>query len=131
MQLTTNVYVDNTFVGANLGYVTTDEWIVMIDTPPRPTDAVKWRKEIESKGTLRYLIQTEPHDDHIIGAFFFAVPGIAHDITRKAIMEADQGASAFQPAELSPELPGLLLGRVRCYFGNPARKVTDNLTIGL
>jgi cyclase len=36
----------------------------MIDTPMKPTDAVKWRDEAGKKGKIRYLINTEEHPDH-------------------------------------------------------------------
>jgi cyclase len=36
----------------------------MMDTPMKPTDAVKWRDEAGKKGEIRYLINTEEHPDH-------------------------------------------------------------------
>jgi cyclase len=89
MQLTKNVYVCTEFQGANVGYVTTEEGIVMIESPFKPSDAIKWRKEIESKGTIKYLINTEPHDDHITGDFFFNVPVIAQDKAGEVMVNAD------------------------------------------
>ena len=56
MQLTENVYIETGFFGANVGCVTTDEGLLLTDTPARPTDAVAWLKEIEAKGKPRYLV---------------------------------------------------------------------------
>ncbi len=89
MQLTKNVYIETGFMGANVGFVTTDEGIVMIETPQFPSDAVKWREKILSTGTLKYLINTESHGDHIMGDFFFDAPLVCHEKTMEAIMSTD------------------------------------------
>ena len=106
MQLTPNVFVETRFHGANVGYITTDDGVVMVETPFRPTDAVTWRKEIEGKGPLRYLINTEPHDDHFVGGFFFATTAVAHEKAREAMLAADinrikQTIAIIDPAGLS------------------------------
>lgn len=106
MQLTSNVFVETRFHGANVGYITTDEGVVMVDSPYRPTDAVAWRKEIESKGPVKYLINMEPHDDHFTGSFFFDAPAVAHDKTREAMLSADinrikETVAALDPAGLA------------------------------
>lgn len=85
MRVTEHVYAETKKIGANVGYVLTGEGVVMIDSPQIPADAVAWRKEIESKSTIKYLINTEPHNDHITGNFFFPVPVISHEKTRQAI----------------------------------------------
>lgn len=86
MRITDNIYFENGFTGANVSYVVTAEGIVMIDAPYKPTDAVGWKKEIESRGRVKYLVNTEGHGDHFAGNFFFPVPVIAHDKTREYIM---------------------------------------------
>jgi cyclase len=103
VQLTANVYVETGFHGANVGYVTTGDGVVMIETPFRPTDAIAWRSEIESKGPLRYLIYTEPHNDHYTGGFFFAAPAIAHDIAREVMLAADINEIRETIAAIDPE----------------------------
>jgi len=103
MQLTTNVYIETGFGGANVGYVTTEDGLVMIDSPPKPTDAVTWQREVKSKGTVRYLINTECHDDHYAGNFFFDVPVIAHDKTREAILAAETNQVLEIIAEIDPD----------------------------
>ena len=45
-QLTKNVFVETGVRGCNHGFVKTACGIVMIDTPQKPTDALKWRDEI-------------------------------------------------------------------------------------
>jgi len=43
----------------------------MIDSPQQPIDAVRWRERMEDKAPIRYLINTEPHGDHIFGQRLF------------------------------------------------------------
>ena len=88
-QLTKNIYFETKWSGANVGCIVTGEGLIMIDTPHCPSDAVVWKKEVESKGTVKYLINTESHDDHFLSDFFFKVPVIAQEKTREAIAAAD------------------------------------------
>lgn len=103
MQLTANVHVETGYRGANVSYVTTEQGVVMIESPQRPTDATAWRTQIEEKGQLRYLINTESHGDHFAGNFFFNVPVIAHQKTRDAILAADKNQLLERIAEIDPE----------------------------
>jgi len=83
-QISDNVYVETGFQGCNVSFVTTSEGVVMVDTPMRPTEAVKWRQEIAQKGSIRYLINTEHHVDHIFGNYFFSGAVISHKGIREA-----------------------------------------------
>ena len=103
MQLTANVYIETGFPGANVGCVVTEDGVVLTDTPARPTDATAWRKEVESKGTVKYLINLEPHDDHYAGGFFFKAPAVAHEKTREAIQAADISHIREVVAAMDPE----------------------------
>src|SRR4030043_1177718 len=87
-KITENVFVETDFRGCNVGFVVTDEGVVMIDTPYIPRDAVAWRDEVARHGTVRYLINTEPHADHFTGNYFFAGTVVAHEGTRQAILDA-------------------------------------------
>ena len=79
-QLSANVFVETGFShGCNPGFVVTSEGVVMMDSPYRPSDAVRWREEVCRRGTPIYLINTEPHRDHITGNAFFDVAVIAHE----------------------------------------------------
>jgi cyclase len=57
----------------------------MIDAPSVPANAIKWNQIIDEKGKLVYLINTGCHSDHTAGNYFFPIPIIAHEETRKAI----------------------------------------------
>lgn len=55
----------------------------MIDTPEMPSDAEKWHDEIAKKGEVVYLINTEPHVDHVSSNHLFSGIGVAHQGTRE------------------------------------------------
>lgn len=82
-----NIFVETGFRGCNVGFVITNEGIVMIDTPQRPTEALKWREEISKRGEVRYLINTEHHLDHCTGNFFFPGTILAHKGTRDELLK--------------------------------------------
>jgi cyclase len=74
--VTENVFAETHIRGCNPGYVVTSESVVVIDTPQLPTYAVKMRQEVEKRGPIRYLINTEHHVDHIVGNYYFKGAGI-------------------------------------------------------
>ncbi len=88
-QLTSNVFVETQIRGCNHGFVTTSEGVVMIDSPHKPSDALKLKAEIAKFAELRYIINTEPHGDHWTGNAFFDAPVIAHEGVRDRILNTD------------------------------------------
>lgn len=109
-QITSNVYVENEVRGCNHGFVTTSDGIVLIDTPQKPSDALRLKAEIERRGTLRYIINTEPHGDHWTGNAFFDVPVIAHLGVRSRILATDMAELLTRVAAMGPEEGGHLEG---------------------
>lgn len=107
-QLTDNVYVETELKGANHGIVTTAEGIVLIDTPHKPSDAMRLKDEIEQRGTLRYIINTEPHGDHWTGNAFFNVPVVAQQGVRTRILGTDLPAHVARVASFGPDERDLL-----------------------
>ena len=72
-QVSENIFAETDYMGCNFGYVRTSDGIVLIDTPQRPSDAIKYHGAIEHLGQeVRFLINTEPHGDHIAGNYFFS-----------------------------------------------------------
>lgn len=92
IQVTKNVYVEENFAVCNVGLITTKEGNVLVDSPIRPTDAVKWRDEVLKKGKVQYLINTEEHPDHWLGTRFLPGTLISSRETRNIL--------ANTPAEL-------------------------------
>ena len=74
-RVTDNVCTETKLRGCNPSFVTTSDGVVVIDTPQLPTRAVAMRREAESVGPIRYLINTEHHVDHIFGNYFFKGAG--------------------------------------------------------
>ena len=74
-QVTENVFTSTKIRGCNPSYVVTSGGVVVIDTPQLPTKAVEMRKEAESRGPIRYVINTEHHVDHIFGNYYFKGTG--------------------------------------------------------
>ncbi len=109
-QITSNVYVETQIRGCNHGFVTTSEGVVMIDSPHKPSDALKLKAEIPKHGELKYIINTEPHGDHWTGNAFFDAPVIAHEGVRDRILNTDLEEHIARVSNFGPEEPALLEG---------------------
>src|SRR5512132_915165 len=107
-QLTAKVFSQTGLKWAKHGLVSTSDGLVLIDTPHKPSDAVRLRAEIERRGKLRYIINTEPHSDHWTGNAFFDVPVIAHYGVRSRMLETDPAAHLARVASFGPDEPKLL-----------------------
>jgi cyclase len=71
-RLGNHIVVETGFQWANVGAAVTQEGVILIDCPVRPTDSRQWQKELRSLSPsgLRYLISTDFHGDHSTGAAF-------------------------------------------------------------
>jgi cyclase len=103
IKITENVYVENGMIACNLGFVTTKEGVVVIDTPMRPTDAVKWRDEVNKRGEIRYLINTEEHPDHYQGSYFFRGVLITHQETRDKLAKVSTDEVVERVKHIDPD----------------------------
>jgi len=84
-KVTGNVYAGTNFRGCNSSFVVTTGGVVMIDTPMVPAEAKKWRTEAEKYGAIRYVINNEPHNDHVAGNCWMGGTLVAHEGTREAM----------------------------------------------
>ncbi|MBI2371970.1 MAG: MBL fold metallo-hydrolase [Deltaproteobacteria bacterium] len=87
-RLSEHTYVATEFQGCTNGCVATPDGVVVIDPPMRPTSAVAWRREVETLGQVRYVVNTEHHRDHILGNAFFPGTVVAHELTRRQFLES-------------------------------------------
>src|SRR4030095_15043498 len=110
-QLSSNVFAETGIRGCNHGVVTTSDGIVMIDSPHKPSDALKLKAEIARRGGgLRYIINTEPHGDHWTGNAFFDVPVGAHEGVVSRILKQNMPDHVARVPSFGPEDPPLLEG---------------------
>ena len=107
-QLTANVLVETEKRGSNHGLVTTSDGLVLIDGPQKPSDTLRLKAEIERRGRLRYILNTEPHGDHWTSNAYFDVPVVAHEGVRRRILATDMPEHVARVATFGPEEPKLL-----------------------
>ena len=87
-KVTDNVYVESEISVCNTSIVVTKEGVVVIDTPMVPANARKLAADIARFGPVRYVINSEPHGDHIAGNCYFGGMVVTHDGTRDALLKA-------------------------------------------
>jgi cyclase len=89
------VYV-GTNLNSNCGIVLTQEGVVLIDSGHNPTDSRAILEAVKKLTPMpvRFLIDTEPHNDHTTGHFVFSPP---------ATVIAHEGATASMKQGYSPE----------------------------
>ncbi len=127
-RLTDHVQVQTRGRGGNHGIVTTSDGLVMIDTPYKPSEALRLREELAGAPPLRYMINTEPHADHWTGNGFFDAPVAAHEGVRRRMLGIDPAEHRARLARLGPGEGDLLEGyRLR----PPTLIFTDQMTIHL
>ena len=80
-QLTKNVFTETEIRGCNPSIVFTKEGSVFIDTAQWITTLLEMRQFALERGPIKYLINMEPHIDHIFGNHWFAgeCPVIGHE----------------------------------------------------
>ena len=140
LNVTENVFAETNVRGCNPGYVITSEGVVVIDTPQLPTHAVRMRQEVEKKGPIRYLINTEHHVDHIVGNYYFNGAGtvISHIEVYKEFMvaypEINPYAYAKEAVTMDDPEGEAIFPDEETYFANcnkPTITFEGNMTIRL
>ncbi|MDD5190160.1 MAG: MBL fold metallo-hydrolase [Dehalococcoidales bacterium] len=121
-----NVYAETNYRGCNPGFVVTSAGVVMIDTPQMPTDAVKWREIIAKHGSVKYVINTEPHGDHYTGNYYFKGTVVAHEGTRQAILASNIDQMKERMRKTAPAEYALMK---RFRFRPPTITLTKEMTL--
>ncbi|KZL89244.1 MBL fold metallo-hydrolase [Clostridium magnum] len=80
-KITQNVYTNTKIRGCNPSIVFTSEGAVFIDNAQWISTLLEMIDFAKSKGPIKYLINTEPHIDHIFGNHWFAgvCPVVGHE----------------------------------------------------
>jgi cyclase len=127
-KITENVYVGNTFRGCTSSYVVTRDGVVMIDTPMLPSDARQLRDEIAAHGELRYVVNNEPHPDHVAGNCWLGSTVVAHETARPAVLALTRETLESQLSWMAPD--ALPLDR-DFYWRPPDLTFSQDLTLYL
>ncbi len=120
------VYTETGVRGCNHSFVATSEGVVMIDTPQFPADAIVWRERIVGFGPVLYVINNEPHSDHISGNFFFEGKVVAHEGTREAILAVPAQSYTDMVKQMEPASLPLI---TNYNFRVPTITFTDKMTL--
>lgn len=99
-KVTPNVWTETTLRGCNPSMVVTSDGVVVVDTPQLPTRAVAMRREAETHGPIRYVINTEHHVDHIFGNYYFKGAGtvVHHQGVYDNFMEVTPSLDSYEYA---------------------------------
>ncbi len=84
--LTAGVYLESRYPAVHLAAIASDGEALLIDTPLRTEDAREWMSAISAHGQPRHLALLDHHPDRSLGGRGFAVPILAHDLTREVMM---------------------------------------------
>lgn len=82
-----NVYLENKYIGMNLGLVVTGQGLLLVDSPLHPEDVEEWFKVVSERGRPKYLILLDSHPDRVLGSRTLELPAIAQDQTLQTIRE--------------------------------------------
>jgi len=94
-------------VDSNVTIILTTEGVVMIDTGQTPADA-RAVMEVVKKLTpqpVRFIIHTEPHDDHTVGDFVFSPPAVV--IAHAGAADAMKKNKTAERNQKMAEYPGM------------------------
>jgi cyclase len=127
-KVTEHIYAGTNFRGCNSSFVVTSEGVVVIDTPMVPGEAKKWREEIEKYGDIKYVINGEPHNDHVAGNCWMGGTLVAHEGTREAIKRNRKEVLEGQMKWMAPD--ALPLDK-DFYYRLPEITFTGSLTLYL
>jgi cyclase len=104
-KITANVYVETGFRGCNTSFVVTAEGVVVIDTPMVPAEAKQWAAEAAKYGPVRYVINGEPHPDHVFGNCYFGGTVVGHEGTRAVILGTTMDSFTQMLKGMAPDSP--------------------------
>ncbi|WP_162529791.1 MBL fold metallo-hydrolase [Nocardioides caldifontis] len=86
-QITSRVHVETAHLGSNNSIVVGDDGLILVDSPHRPTDAIRWNETVSAFGETRFVVNTDHHPDHTIGNFWQGGEVVAHQGTRRRLLE--------------------------------------------
>jgi len=124
------LWVHSGYRMANWGMVVTNNGVVLIDPPMLPTEIQFWQTEAEQRGRIRYVLNTDHLNDHVVGNFFLPGDVIAHADTygRMALTEKALEQLRNQVVKADPDAERLMVDYVPRY---PNLTLYEHLTLYL
>lgn len=102
-----DVYYESSYRGVNLGLIVTKNGVVTVDTPMLPMMAVDWRRRAETFGPMRYVVNTDHLQEHMMGNFYLPGDVIAHDETRGRMRMTDKAKDQYRKFVLQNDADGV------------------------
>jgi len=103
-ELAEGIFCEIEWEGANVGAISTEEGLVLVDSPMLPRDAHTWKEQIaqHSDEPAIFLINTDYHFDHIMTDCLLCDRVIAHSLAEPAFLAQngevfEQMVEAFFP----------------------------------
>jgi len=81
------VFLENKYIGVNLGLVVTGDGLLLVDSPLHTEDVKDWRKVVIERGRPKFLAMLDSHPDRVLGSRTLKIPAIAQEQTLKTIRE--------------------------------------------
>lgn len=91
------IFYKPSFRGVNLGVIGSKEGAALFDTPMLPSAASAWRREIEQEvGPIRYVINSDHLQEHVMGNPFMPGDIVAHEETRGRMRMTDKAREQYR-----------------------------------
>lgn len=133
-RLSESVYGEFYWWGCNPGFITSTDGVMLVDTPQQPIDAMRWRETILDRfGPIRYVVNTEPHWDHVHGnAYFPGAEVIGHEGIAARYLPTLTSRAQFAERMKETDPDSYFLVNHPAYPPNPPTRIfTTNLEIAL
>ena len=85
-KISQHVRVETGYFGANLGIIETPIGLFLVDAPMNPSDGDRFLKQIQPLGSVAWIIATDHHLDHFMGASFLPGTMVSHREVRGKFM---------------------------------------------
>lgn len=130
--LAPGVYYKPSYRGVNLGLIETQEGVVLVDTPMLPSVAVDWAEQAREVGPIRYVVNTDHLQEHVMGNPYITGDVIAHDDTRTRMRMTDKAKEQYRKYVLDHDEDERAAELVEDYdLRFPNITIFDRLTIHL
>lgn len=86
-RISPRVLVETGNLGSNNSLIVGSQGCILVDSPHRPSDAIKLAREVTAFGPLRFVVNTDHHPDHTIGNFWLPGEVVSHAGTRMRLLQ--------------------------------------------